>query len=235
MSSNNHPIVFLPGLLCDSAGWRPVIDHFQSLNTHLPDYPADDNLPAIAKSVLADAPAQFDLAGHSMGGYLALEIMRQAPGRVSRLAMVSTSALADSPEASNGRAALIAKASDGGFNDIAETMARFVIPKTTEEMETRRAAFAYMARRIGAETFIQHTKAIAGRPYLSALLDGIDCPSLAIGAENDRITPIDGIEQLGDLMPNSRTVRFETGGHLVLWTRPGDIADQLAKWRATEI
>lgn len=235
MSTNEHPIVFLPGLLCDAEGWQPVIDCLQPSNAHAPNYPPEDNLPAVAQSVLADAPARFDLAGHSMGGYLALEIMRQAPARVSRLALVSTSARADSPEASDGRTALIAKAGSGGFNDIAETMARFVIPKTTEDMEARRAAFADMARRIGAETFIQHTKAIAARPDLTGLLDSIDCPSLAIGAENDRITPIDGIEQLGDLMPNSRTIRFETGGHLVLWTRARDIADQLAKWRATEV
>lgn len=235
MNSNDHPIVFLPGLLCDAEGWQPVIDRLQPGNAYAPSYPAMDNLPAIAAAVLADAPAQFDLAGHSMGGYLALEIMRQSPGRVSRLALVSTSARADSPEASSGRTALIEKAASGGFNDIAETMARFVIPKTTEKMEIRRAAFADMARRVGAEAFIQHTKAIAARPDLTGLLDGIACPSLAIGAENDRITPIDGIDQLGETMPNAKTFRLETGGHLILWTRAQDIADQLATWRATEI
>lgn len=235
MSSKDQPIVFLPGLLCDAAGWQPVIDCLQPLNAHAPIYPPEDNLPAIAATVLADAPPQFDLAGHSMGGYLALEIMRQAPARVSRLALVSTSARADSPDASSGRSALIEKAAGGGFDDIAETMARFVIPKTTEDMETRRAAFAAMARRIGAETFIQHTKAIAARPDLTGLLTGIDCLGLAIGAADDRITPIDGIDQLGEVMPNARTARFDSGGHLLLWTRAQEIADQLAEWRATEI
>jgi len=233
MSGKAHPIVFLPGLLNDAAGWRPVINLLQSTNSVVASYPPEDNLPAIADGVLSAAPAQFDLAGHSMGGYLALEIMRQEPGRVSRLALVSTSAQADTQEARDGRAALIAKATGGGFGDIAEMMARFVMPKSTDNIDGKRAAFVDMARRIGAEMFVNHTKAIAGRTDLTGLLADITCPSMAIGAADDRITPIDGIEQLANSMPNARTVRFETGGHLILWTRAEELSTQLTQWRAT--
>lgn len=229
--SPSLPLVMLPGVLCDAAAWRPVADQLDDIDWRVPAYPAADGLGDIADAVLAASPDRFDLAGHSMGGYIALEIVRRAPDRVARLALLSTSPFADSDEARESRLALVDKVAAGGFDEIAQMMARFVIPKTVENAEALREDFVAMARGTGAEAFMNHQRAVAGRRDQTGMLGAIACPCLLIGAEDDKVTPIAGLEALADGIADAETVRLASGGHLLTWTRPDDVAAALASWR----
>ncbi len=224
-------LVLLPGVLCDAATWRPVVDRLDDTDWHVPAYPAADALGDIADAVLATAPDRFDLAGHSMGGYIALEIVRRAPDRVARLALLSTSPFADSDEARAGRLALVDKVAAGGFEDIAQMMARFVIPKTVENAAALREEFVAVARGTGEEAFMRHQRAVAARRDQTDTLGAIACPCLLIGAEDDKVTPIAGLEALADGIADAETVRLASGGHLLTWTRPDQVATALASWR----
>src|SRR5579863_1745021 len=112
--AENVPLLLLPGLLCDRRLWQPQIEALQGrVETIVADLTRDDSLTAMARSVLTEAPAKFALAGLSMGGYVAQEIMRQAPERVERLALIDTNARADTEEQSKARRELIALAEIG--------------------------------------------------------------------------------------------------------------------------
>ncbi len=229
--SDRLPLVLLPGVLCDAAAWKPVIDRLDAPDRMVPEYPAADDIGALAEAVLAAAPERFDLAGHSMGGYIALEIMRHAPERVARLALLSTSPFADSEEARTNRLALVDKVAEGGFAEIAQMMARFVIPKTAVNAEQLREEFLAVAMRTGADAFAQHQRAVAGRRDQTGLLAGITCPCLLIGAEDDKVTPIAGLNALAEGIRGADAVRLPDGGHLLTWTRPVDVASAIAAWR----
>lgn len=225
------PLVLLPGVLCDEAAWRPVTNRLSDTIWIVPGYAAADDIGALAEAVLAAVPARFDLAGHSMGGYVALEMMRRAPDRAARLALLSTSPFADSDEARANRFALIDKVEAGGFEEVAQTMARFVIPKSAANAERLRDDFVAVARRTGAETFVRHQRAVAGRRDQTDLLQSIACPTLLIGAEDDKVTPIGGLEALASGIRGAEPLRLPKGGHLLTWTRPDDVAAALSTWR----
>ena len=225
------PLVLLPGVLCDEATWRPVVDRLEEPHWLVPEYPAAPDIGELAEAVLAEAPPRFDLAGHSMGGYIALEIMRRAPDRVARLALLSASPFADGDEARANRLALVDKVAAGGFDEIAQTMARFVIPKTADEFERLRKDFAAVARRTGAEAFMQHQRAVAGRRDQTGLLGSIACSCLLIGAQDDKVTPISGLDALAKGLGDAETLRLSEGGHLLTWTRPDAVAAALTTWR----
>lgn len=229
--SDPLPLVLLPGVLCDAAAWRPVVDRLDEPHWLVPEYPAAADIGDLAEAVLAESPPRFDLAGHSMGGYIALEIMRRAPGRVARLALLSTSPFADNEEARANRLALVDKVAAGGFDETAQTMARFVIPKTSDDFERLRKDFAAVARRTGAEAFMQHQRAVAGRRDQTGLLETIACPCLLIGAEDDKVTPISGLDCLAENLRDAEALRLSEGGHLLTWTRPDAVAAALADWR----
>src|SRR5262245_52622153 len=113
---NRTPLILLPGLLCDAALWRGQVEELADLaEPWVADLTRDDSVTVMAQRVLAQAPPRFALAGLSMGGYVAQEIMRQAPRRVERLALLDTSGRADAPEQSARRRGLIELAEKGEF------------------------------------------------------------------------------------------------------------------------
>src|ERR1700742_679962 len=110
------PVVLVPGLIGRARIWAPVVP---ALWRHGPlmiaNHIRDDNMGAIARRILAEAPPRFALAGHSMGGYIAFEIIRQAPDRVAKLALINTQARPDTPEVTERRRGQMARAQAGGF------------------------------------------------------------------------------------------------------------------------
>ena len=123
MNHNRH-LILLPGLLCDAALWRHQIEYLKDIVTiSVADLTVDDSIFAMAERVLANAPARFALAGLSMGGYVAQEIMRMAPERVERLALVDTNARADREDQAKARRDLIALAEIGTFKGVTPRLA----------------------------------------------------------------------------------------------------------------
>src|SRR6059058_39729 len=116
---NSMPILLVPGLVSSPRIFAPVVPALWRYGpVTVANHVRDDNMAVIARRILAEAPPRFALAGHSMGGYIAFEIMRQAPERVAKLALINTQARPDTPEASARRRARIARVRDGGLHTV---------------------------------------------------------------------------------------------------------------------
>src|SRR5579883_3053484 len=184
------PLVLLPGLLCDAALWRSQVEGLGALAQPIViDLTRDDSLVGMARRALAAAPPSFALAGLSMGGYVALEIMRQAPERVTRLALLDTSARADTPEQSARRRGLIELAEKGEFKGVTPRLLPLFIHPDRLNDEALTGAVTSMAERVGKDAFLRQQKAIIGRVDSRPLLATIRCPTLVLCGREDILTP----------------------------------------------
>lgn len=228
-----QPLVLLPGLLCDSTLWRPVTDALAAeAAAAVADLTLDDSVGAMADRVLAWAPARFALAGLSMGGYVAQEIMRRAPDRVTRLALLDTSARADSDEQRKRRRGLIALARQGRFKGVTPRLLPLLVhPDRLADSELVEVVTG-MAERVGRDAFLRQQTAILGRPDGIADLSRIDCPTLVLCGRQDALTPPELHEEMAFHIPGARLVQVDDSGHLPPLERPAPTIAALRTWLA---
>jgi pimeloyl-ACP methyl ester carboxylesterase len=225
------PIVLVPGLLGTPrlfaeqlpALWRcgPVT---------VAGHQHDDSMAAIAARILATAPPRFALAGLSMGGYLAFEILRQAAPRVARLALLDTTARPDGAAQAQRRWDEVAQVRAGRFADVVEaSYRRWVRPARHGDAALRRTV-QQMAEETGAEAYIRQQVAIANRPDSRAGLSRIGCPTLVlVGAEDSTTTPRHAAE-IADGIPAARLVVVPECGHLSTLEQPAEVGRALVAW-----
>jgi pimeloyl-ACP methyl ester carboxylesterase len=227
------PLVLLPGLLCDRELWRSQIEALGDLaSPWVADLTLDDSLAAMARRVLATAPHEFALAGLSMGGYCALEIMRQAPARVKRLALLDTAAHADTPEQSSRRRGLIELAEKGDFKGVTpRLLPLFLHPDRLKDSELTGRVTA-MTHRVGKEAFLRQQKAIIGRIDSRAFLPRIACPTLVLCGRQDQLTPVALHEEMAALIPGALLETIEACGHLSTMEQPDAVDAALRRWLA---
>jgi pimeloyl-ACP methyl ester carboxylesterase len=159
--TDRTPLVLLPGLLCDQALWQSQIEGLADLaDPSVADLTQDASLPAMAARVLAAAPPRIALAGLSMGGYVAQEIMRRAPERVERLALLDTNARADRPDQTARRRDLIALARRGRFKGVTKRLLPYLIHPDRLDDTPLTGVVMGMAERIGREAFLRQEEAI---------------------------------------------------------------------------
>ena len=227
------PLVLLPGLLCDRELWGGPIETLGDIAAPwVPDLTRDDSLAAMARRVLAAAPPEFALAGLSMGGYCCLEIMRQAPSRVKRLALLDTGARADTPEQSSRRRGLIELAEKGDFKGVTpRLLPLFLHPDhITDKALTGRVTA--MAHRVGKDAFLLQQKAIIGRIDSRPFLPRIDCPTLVLCGRQDQLTPVALHEEIAALIPGALLEVIENSGHLSTMEQPDAVGKALRRWLA---
>jgi pimeloyl-ACP methyl ester carboxylesterase len=225
------PTVLIPGLLCTPrlyaeqipALWRcgPVM---------IADHTRDDTMAAIAARILAAAPARFALAGLSMGGYIALEIMRRAPDRVARLALLDTGARADTPEQSERRNRLIALAQGGRFGEIPDLLFPLFVHRNHQADASLKHVVRVMAEETGVETFMRQQRAIMHRPDLRPGLAAIRCPTLVLVGEGDELTPPALAREIADGITGARLVVVPESGHLSTLEQPAAVSKALVEW-----
>jgi pimeloyl-ACP methyl ester carboxylesterase len=225
-------LLLLPGLLENEGGFAEVI---QGLERHgiactVADMTGADSIAGLAASALAQAPSEtFLLAGHSMGGYVALEIMRRAPQRVSRLALLNTHARPDSPESIENRRRLMALA-ERDFDAVTETlMPKLLLPAHLGDARLR-ALLVAMARATGVEAFKRQQAAIIGRIDSRPHLKDIRVPTLVIAARGDAIMPVEILKELADGIPGARLAIVEDSGHMASLERPAAVLEPLREW-----
>ncbi len=224
------PSVFVPGLLATPRLYADQIAKLWAFGpVMIADHTRDDTIPAIARRLLASAPPRFALIGLSMGGYISLEVVRQAPERVARLALLDTSARPDAPEQSAGRRALLALAQAGRFSEIADRLFTSLVAAGQRDNETLRQLVRFMAEEVGPEAFGRQQNAIMTRPDARANLASVRCPTLVLVGDADTITPPDRASEIATGIRGSRLVTVADCGHLSTLERPGEVSQALTE------
>jgi pimeloyl-ACP methyl ester carboxylesterase len=225
------PLLFVPGLACNRTMWAGQIGALSDLTScWVAPLPAYDDLRAIATDILRDAPAQFALAGSSMGGYLCFEILRLAPERVAKLALIGTTADPELPDTTERRWRMIRNSEKRGYLTMwREFIPRFVHPSRSEDPVLIEALMK-QAFEIGHYAFRQHQIAMMKRRGYLDLLHTIDCPTTILVGDGDILTPIDTHETMARSIPDSRLTVFSESGHLLSIERPAETAAALRDW-----
>ncbi len=225
------PLVLCPGLLCDAALWRHQIENLADIaDITVGDFTIDDSLPGMASRLLATAPERFALAGLSMGGYVAQEIIRQAPERVTRLALLDTSARADTPEQTKRRRDLMDLAGRGRFRGVTPQLMPLLIHPDRLEDEPLTQAIMAMAENVGPEAFLRQQTAIAARPDGRGDLAGIACPTLVLCGRQDRLTPVEVNIEIAEGIPGADLVILGDCGHMTTMERPEATTAAMRVW-----
>lgn len=225
------PLILLPGLLCDGALWHHQTTTLADVaDVTVADLTRDERLDIMARVVLKGAPATFCLAGLSMGGYLALEIMRQAPERVERLALLDTSARADTAEQTERRRAFMSLAREGQFKGVTERLLPLLIHPDRMADTDLTGTVMGMAERVGRDAFIRQQHAIMARPDGRGALAAISCPTLVLCGRQDGLTPLALHEELAAKIPGAALVVVEDCGHLAPLERPRAVSAVLRYW-----
>ena len=227
-------LVLVPGLLCDALLWKAQIEALQGqIKCWVADHTRSATMAEVAADVLLDAPYErFALAGLSMGGYVALEIMRQAPRRVDRLALLDTSARADTPEQLEKRRGLISLARRGRFIGVTQGLLPLFIDRSRLGDEKLVATVKEMARNIGRDAFIRQEEAIMSRADSLPLLPAIVCPTLVLCGRHDAVAPVDRHEEIAKGIPGATLEVLEECGHLSTLERPAEVSEALRTWLA---
>jgi pimeloyl-ACP methyl ester carboxylesterase len=227
------PVVLVPGLNCSArlyAEQVPALWRFGPVQ--VADHTRDDSMDAIAARILTHAPPRFALAGLSMGGYIALTIVRQAPARVSKLALLDTSARPETPEQSERRKPQIALAQGGRFAEVPALQFPVFVHRNRQHDEALKRRVRVMAEETGAEAFLRQQKAIMTRPDMRPLLASIACPTLVLVGDGDELTPPPLSEEIAAGIAGSRLVVVADCGHLSTMERPDAVTGALVEWMA---
>ena len=229
------PLVLVPGLLCDERLWRHQAGGLADLAgpVLVPDVTGEDTVAGMARGILEAAPERFALAGLSMGGYVSLEVMRQAPGRVEALALLDTSARPDTPEQTEARLALVELARGGRFDEVWQgLLPKIVHPDRVEDPEIR-STVREMAHAVGPEGFERQERAIIGRPDSRPDLPNISCPTLVLCGRDDALTPPHLHEELAEGIPRACLIQIDHCGHLSTLERPEAVTRAMWGWFET--
>lgn len=224
-------LIMVPGLLCDTALWAHQTRHLADIaQCHVSDVTQDETVEAMAATILAGAPGQFALAGLSMGGYVCHAMMRQAPERVLKLALLDTSARADTPEQTERRRQLISMSEFGKFRGVTDRLLPLLIAPDRLNDEDLTERVKAMAERVGADAFYRHQNAIMARPDSRGQLADYDLPTLIACGRDDALTPLDLHEEMAAAIPGARLTVIEECGHLSTMEQPQALTALLRQW-----
>jgi len=225
------PLVLVPGLLCSARLYAPQISALWPLGPiTVADHRRDGEMAAIAARILADAPPRFALAGLSMGGYIAFAMLRLAPERIAKLALLDTSARPDTAEQSVAREKFIAMAEAGKLSEIVDTLTPRFLHRSRQNDETLKRLVRDMAADTGTEAFVRQQNAIKSRPDSRALLANIRCPSLVVVGDGDELTPPELSKEICTGISGARLVVVPDCGHLSTVEKPDAVNGALAEW-----
>lgn len=233
-STDSLPTVFIPGLFCSPRVYAAQLTALWDLGpVAVADHRRDDTVAGIAARLLAAAPPRFGLVGISMGGYVAFEVLRQAPERVLRLGLLNTSARPDTPEATAKRRGQIAQAQAGQLRDVVDAMYPNLVAAEHHDLPGLRDTVRAMGDDTGADAFVRQQQAILSRPDSRPLLARITCPTLVLTGDNDGLIPPAMSEEMAATIPGARLVRVPRCGHLSTLEQPDEVSRALRSVWAT--
>lgn len=224
-------LVLVPGLLNTGRVFAHQVEGLADVADCVSAEPwHHDSIGAMAEAALAAAPPTFALAGFSMGGYVAFEMVRRAPQRVERLALIDTQATPDSAESTARRQALLEQTRIGRFHGVQ----RSLLPQLVHRRHINDAAITQpifdMAAEVGAEGFVREQRAIMGRADNRPLLSGIAVPTVVIVGRQDRVTPLPRSEEIAADIASSQLAVIEECGHMSPLEKPAEVTAALRRW-----
>lgn len=215
------PIVFIPGLLCTGRIYQHQADHLGRRHpVLLADHWSAPTMAEIAGQILETAPESFALVGTSMGGYVALEIMRQAPGRVEKLALLSTSARPDTAERSASRHQQLIWTQKHGVRAATKELWDILVHPARHEDLPLLTVFYEMAEELGVDAFTRQTEAILARIDSRPTLAEIKVPTLVIAGADDHLLPPENSREIADGIAGARLETVPHCGHMGTIERP---------------
>lgn len=227
-------VVLLPGLASDATIWR---DQVPALSAHHRVTVADvhcraDSLPAMAALLLAEQPGEVVLCGTSMGGMVALEAVRLAPQRIRGLALLGTSARADTPELIALREAAIVEFEAGRAEAVLRANVMFAFhPRVTADSELARTYLDFV-QRAGVRQLVRQNRAIMARADLRPTLRAIACPTLVACGDSDLLTPPEHSREIAAGIAGARLEIVAECGHLLTMEQPERVNALLLDWLA---
>ena len=224
------PLVLIPGMMCDARMWGGLAAALNPRSVGHVEPSCADSVQALAELVLHDAPQQFGLAGLSMGGIVAMEVLRQAPQRVTHLALLDTNPLAEAPDVRARRGPQIARALAGQLAGVMrdEMKPNYLFPGADQPAILDLCMD--MALTLGAEVFASQSRALRDRPDQTATLAAFKGPALVLMGAEDRLCPLDRHQLMHRLMPQSQLVIVGGAAHLPTLEKPLETTAALIRW-----
>lgn len=221
------PLVLIPGYMLDDALWDGMLPFLPpELPLHFASLAEGDSIAAMAQAVLANCPPQFALLGFSMGGYVAREIVRLAPGRVQSLALVATSSRADLPLQVEQRSRAARAKPIGAFRGLGRAAIAQSLHPDNSTNEALVAQVRLMGERLGREVFIRQSLIV--RDADTARLPDIQCPTLVVAAADDQLRSPEEARELADGIPGAKLVTVPNAGHLIPIEQPQALANAIS-------
>jgi len=225
------PIVLIPGLLASARMYAAQIPQlWRAGPVMIADHTRDASMSAVARRILGTAPARFALAGLSMGGYIAFEILRQAPERIAKVALLDTSARADAPEQTAMRRAQMTLAAQGRLAEVVEQQFPRLVHRARHADASLREVFNLMAEEVGAAGFIRQQTAILGRSDSRPTLGSVRCPALVLVGEGDELTPPERAAEIAAGIRGAHLVTVPQCGHVSTLEQPVEVTRALLEW-----
>lgn len=229
--SRRQALVLVPGLISDEDLFTEPRDALSDVvDVVVPDFRSAGSIAEMARTVLDAAPERFALGGLSLGGYVVLEVLRQAPFRVERVALMDTSARPEIPEQTARRRAMLQLADEGGLDAALHALWPSEVAPGRVEDAVLRDRFVAMGRRLGKEVLVRQTLAIMERADSRPDLPRLRPPVLVLCGRQDAITPLDCHQEIAAVAPHARLAVIEDCGHLSTWERPEAVTAELRSW-----
>lgn len=229
-----EPLLLLPGLMCDARLFAPQVEALSEIaEVTVGDLTGASTMAGLAMAVLKAAPARFALAGLSMGGIVAMEVVRQAPERVARLALLDTNHRAETPERQALRSRQIARALRGELRALLiEEMKPLYLAPANRDREAVLEVVLDMALALGPDVFARQSAALRDRPDQTETLRRVAVPTLVLCGNHDALCPPERHAEIASLVAGSRLVLVEGAGHLPTLEQPDAATAALRRWLA---
>lgn len=226
-----EPLLLIPGMMCDARVFSPQITEFSTERAvQVASVTNCDSITEMAKAVLVSAPAHFALAGISMGAMVAMEILRHAPERVTRIALMSTNSQAELPTVAASREPQIVKVMAGRLEEVMQDVMRPEYLANGPSQSKVLALVTAMANRLGEGEFVRQSRALQRRPDQQKTLRGIRMPALVLCGAQDTLTLPRRHQFMSELIPYASLCEIEEAGHLPTLEAPAKTNAALRQW-----
>lgn len=226
----NEPLILLPGMMCDARIFAGQIAPLSRDRAVMIAPLVGERVEEMASAVLDSAPARFALAGLSLGGIVAMELLRRAPERITRVALMDTTPLNETPQEAAAREPQIIAARTGRFDEVMREQVLTPLLRAGPHKAAQLAYLMEMAHDLGPEAFVRQSRALQRRRDQQPTLRKVRQPALILCGEEDRLTPLKRHEFMSELVPYAQLRVIEEAGHLSVLDQPDAVTAALQEW-----